>query len=185
MSIEQKFKILFRTVMFFLALLACTLIWFSLQKQRTPPARFAKPTRLMPETAAGRMAPIADYKVSVARQKNAHAYFSRSCRLLDSADFLGALGFVDQAIAEDPGNPKYHKMARLVKAEIANQKLMNEIVRQIKSASYDQAWNNFDIACRDNYLFFSRYAGQFSALLEQNHQVASAATILLALSGEG
>lgn len=105
--------------------------------------------------------------------------------MLDSSDFLGAQQFVDQAIAEDPGNPKYHKMARLVKAEINNRKLMDEIVRQVNSARFDQAWNDFEMACRDNYLFFSRYAGEFSTLLKQNHQVASATTILLALSGEG
>ncbi len=181
MKLEQKLDLLILTMTFGVAMLFCARVWHAKNVSPAAPVKFEKPVKLMPESGHN-SAKVAKYKVSIEHRKIAHAFFRKSCRRLDSADFWGAQGFIDQAIAEDPGNQKYHKMARLIRTEITNRESMNKIIRQINAARYDQAWGSFESACCDNYLFFSRYAQEFANLLITKNQPASAALILLALS---
>lgn len=181
MKLEKKLDLLIRTLTLAVAILVCAKIWYAAEVPPANPVKFEKPVKLMPESGR-RSAKIPKYTVSLEHRKIAHAFFRKSCRRLDSADFLGAQGFIDQAIAEDPGNQKYHKMARLVRTEIANRESMNKIIRQINAARYDHAWSSFESACSDNYLFFSRYAQEYANLLISKNQPASATLILLALS---
>ncbi len=145
--------------------------------------KFSVPVKLFPASHNEKVR-IPNYETTLARRKNAHFFFVQSCSMLDSADFFGAQQYVNQAIAEDPGNKKYQKMARLVMAEIANRKLMNRIQEQVNATNFDQAWKGFVEASRDNYLFFSRYAEEFSYLLKANNQIASSTSILMAISGK-
>ncbi len=181
MKLEQKLDLLILTMIFGVAILFCARAWYVTELPPTAPVKFERPVKLMPESGH-RSAKVPKYTVSLEHRKIAHAFFRKSCRRLDSGDFWGAQGFIDQAIAEDPGNQKYHKMARLVRTEITNRESMNKIIRQINAARYDQAWGSFESACCDNYLFFSRYAQEFANLLISKNQPASATLILLALS---
>lgn len=184
MKLEQKLDLLIRVLVFGVAILFCARVWHAKNVSPAAPVKFEKPVRLLPGPTL-EISRIPACKASHERQKNAHSYFSRACYRLDSSDLLGAKDFANQAIAEDPGNPKYHKLARLIETEITNLELMNEIVKQINAGRYDQAWNDFKAGCHDNYLFFSKYAEKFANLLECRNQAASASIILQALQNEG
>lgn len=184
MNIEIKQKRLDRIIILLAIFLSATFLWRCLANnctiERKLPEKFAIPVKLFPDSDCAKLL-VPTYNISLARRKNAHYFFLQACLMLDAADFSGAQQFVNQAIAEDPGNRKYHKMFGLVAAEIANRSFMDRIVRQMNTERFDQAWGDFVIASQDNYLFFSRYAEEFSGLLKMNNQIASSASIMMAI----
>jgi hypothetical protein len=120
-------------------------------------------------------------KLTLTQKKVAADYFIHSCSLIDKANFVQAKNYISMAIARNPNEKKYYKVLSLIEAEIDNRKKMKNIISQLSNSSLDDSWRSFELACNNNYLFFSRYAKEYSFLLKENNQLASASSILLAI----
>lgn len=161
----------------------CRFCFFCQKEVPTPPAVFPAPTRLIPESLDHRL-PKMNLKTSISQKKSAESFFLQSCHSLDKFNFAQAAHFIDQAIALDPGNRKYHRVAAITKAEMTNRKSMDQIVGLIGRQSYHLAWQAFSDTCKDNYLFYSRYAREYASLLKRHGQNASAAVLLRSLQNQ-
>lgn len=170
------YGIVFLTIFLSIVVL-CRFCFFGRKIVERPPPVFPAPTRLLPRSLELKL-PRMKINTSVSQKKSAESFFVRACHSLDKANFHQAAQFIDQAIALDPGQRKYHRAAAIARAELTNRKNMDLILTLVQGKNYSQAWNSFLNSCEDNYLFYSRYAAQYAGVLEQHQQNASAAMLM-------
>lgn len=161
-------------------ILLCRFCFSGRKTVERPLPVFPAPTRLLPRSLELKL-PRMNINASVSQRKSAESFFVQACHSLDKANFYQAAQFIDQAIAIDPGNRKYHRAAAIARAELTNRKNMDLILTLVKGKNYDQAWDSFLNSCNENYLFYSRYAARYAGVLEQHQQNASAAMLMRSL----
>jgi hypothetical protein len=182
-TIKKLDYLILALAMFLGITIFCRFCFFCDEPVLRPEAVFPAPTRLLP-AALDHKIPKMKLNATLNQKKSAEIFFLQSCHCLDKANFVQATHFIDQAIALDPGNRKYHRVALIAKAELINRKSMDKIIDLVNRRNFNEAWQTFSTTCKDNYLFYSRYALEYTHLLQKHELNASAAMLLRALQNQ-
>jgi hypothetical protein len=141
---------------------------------------FKIPAKLFPEKYNKKFA-FKKIDLTVKKRKIASDYFFRSCHSMDKNNFSSAKSYISMAIAQNPNEKKFYKVLSLIEVEIDNRKKMENINKMVNSSRLDESWKYFNVTCKNNYSFFSRYARKYAYILKENKELASASSILLAI----